>query len=223
LGIYAANSLGENIPLIIPENGTIALNIPLTPSRRGACSTRTTHPFFLDKVRHVLTKLEVNNPIRNPFQLLTKGECLERCKNLELLKELSLLSVSCGKRGHVREWKRRNANGCGRCIPCIFRRAALHKINYDIESYGLDFCAGEVDIDNTKKAGNNDIRACISFLNNNYSKKDIKDLLSSSGGLKVNELDIYSEVVYKAMKEVKELVKNKAIDDIKDRIVYLND
>ena len=34
LGIYAASEVGLGIPLFAPENGTIALNLPLTPSRR---------------------------------------------------------------------------------------------------------------------------------------------------------------------------------------------
>src|SRR5690606_3672172 len=32
LGLYAAAALGDRAPLLIPENGMIALNVPLTPS-----------------------------------------------------------------------------------------------------------------------------------------------------------------------------------------------
>src|SRR5690606_20038031 len=48
LGIYATATLTHNAQLLIPENGTIALNAPLTPSRRGSCSTRTAHPRYLE-------------------------------------------------------------------------------------------------------------------------------------------------------------------------------
>ena len=53
LGMYVARSIGDQIPLLMPENGAIALNVPLTPSRRGSCSTRTAHPFFLNTLRKI--------------------------------------------------------------------------------------------------------------------------------------------------------------------------
>src|SRR5439155_7870317 len=38
LGVYAAARVGDDVPIIIPENGPVALNLPLNPSRRGSCS-----------------------------------------------------------------------------------------------------------------------------------------------------------------------------------------
>ena len=46
LGIYAAAEIGKTVPLLAPENGMIALNLPLTPSRSGSCNTPTMHPFY---------------------------------------------------------------------------------------------------------------------------------------------------------------------------------
>ena len=77
LGIYAASEVGAEIPLLAPENGTIALNLPLTPSRSGSCSTRTMHPFYLDTLRSVLNDLGLKNSLTNPLGLKTgKGECV---------------------------------------------------------------------------------------------------------------------------------------------------
>ncbi len=46
LGLAIVNA-SENIKdLNVPENGLISLNIPLTKSRMGSLSTRTTHPYF---------------------------------------------------------------------------------------------------------------------------------------------------------------------------------
>ena len=39
-GIYCAHAINPQMPLIIPENGTISLNIPLDQGRRSACSPR---------------------------------------------------------------------------------------------------------------------------------------------------------------------------------------
>ena len=67
LGIYAASLANDNIDMIIPENGNIALNVPLTPSRRGACSTRTAHPFFLKSIDGILGRIGFTNRIINPL------------------------------------------------------------------------------------------------------------------------------------------------------------
>jgi hypothetical protein len=54
-----------------------------------------------------------------PYQFKTKGEVLAECKNQQLLKELVFQSVSCGK---YRVYKMQH---CGRCVPCLVRRAAF--------------------------------------------------------------------------------------------------
>jgi len=123
LGMFAASSLGPDVPLLIPENGTMALNVPLTPSRRGSCSTRTAHPHYLAMLRRILSQVGLSNPFCNPLQGKTKGEAVVACRNQALLNALARRSVSCAKRGHKVHWTRRNADGCGRCMPCIYRRA----------------------------------------------------------------------------------------------------
>ncbi|KAA6328871.1 hypothetical protein EZS27_022264 [termite gut metagenome] len=47
----------KSIPIIVPENGTVSLNYPLSPSRRSACSTRTTHPTYMSKIRILWEKI----------------------------------------------------------------------------------------------------------------------------------------------------------------------
>ena len=73
LGIYTASLAGKNIDMIIPENGNIALNVQLTPSRRGSCSTRTAHPFLLTSIDQVLDNIGFENRITNFLGLKTKG------------------------------------------------------------------------------------------------------------------------------------------------------
>jgi hypothetical protein len=53
LACYAAS--GQSVPIIVPENGAIALNPPLTASRRGAC-TRTAHPSFSVRFKRFLIR-----------------------------------------------------------------------------------------------------------------------------------------------------------------------
>lgn len=215
LGIYAASAFGSDVPLFIPENGTIALNVPLTASRRGSCSTRTAHPHYLQQLHSILDKLGITNQITNPFITKTKGEVVAGCANPSLLAEIAPYSVSCAKRGHKRTWIRRQANGCGQCMPCIYRRAALHHAGLDLELYGRDICRGEVDLTDRSKSGPNDLRACLSFLKRNLSTDEIGRLLIANGSLDISKLHDYGDVVRRAMDEIRCLLRDKGTSDIK--------
>lgn len=206
IGLYIASTYNPDVPLLVPENATIGINVPLTPSRRGSCSTRTTHPNFMRQYCALIRGLGINNRVYNPLDFLTKGECVENCQNRRVLEETVLQSVSCGKRGHKRWWIRRQANGCGRCMPCIYRRAALHKIGLDTEPYGYDICTGEVPLDQNKALAD-DLRACVSFLSKNYNAEQVASLLLANGTVDMEDLAAYSEVVVRAMDEIRNLIR----------------
>ena len=104
LGVFVAHSLGDDTPLLIPENGTMALNPPLTPSRRGSCSTRTAHPYYLKRLQQLLDGLGLKHRLENPLLGKTKGEVASECRNADLLKSAAMESVSCAKRGHTVTW-----------------------------------------------------------------------------------------------------------------------
>lgn len=107
------------VDLFVPENGFIALNPPLTARRIGALSTRTTHPHFLGAVQRLLEELNIPVRIVNPYALKTKGEMLTGCADQATLGTVAEHTVSCGK------WKRIGIQ-CGRCVPCLIRRASFH-------------------------------------------------------------------------------------------------
>ena len=71
---------GDVVELLIPENGFISLNIPLTPLRVGTFSTRTTHPLFISQMQDILDALGINVRLSNPYQFKTKGEMLHECQ-----------------------------------------------------------------------------------------------------------------------------------------------
>lgn len=213
LGVFAASALSPDAPVLIPENGTIALNVPLSPSRRGSCSTRTAHPYYLSMLGRILSRLGLTNGIINPLEDKTKGEAVAKCLNRQLLESAISLSVSCAKRGHKVHWTHRNAKACGRCMPCIYRRAALHTVNRDDELYGDDICAGEVDIfENAEKA--NDLRACLAFLRSNKSISELSSLLMANGSLDAARLPSYAAIVQRAMDEIRALFRDKAIPEV---------
>lgn len=105
--------------LFLPENGLIALNPPLTSRRIGALSTRTTHPHFIELMQLLLDQLDIPVQLHNPYADLTKGEMMRRAGNRKVLAGFAAETVSCGK------WKRRGIQ-CGKCVPCLIRRASFH-------------------------------------------------------------------------------------------------
>ena len=134
-GVLASSVLpqyrrGHSVELLIPENGFISLNIPLTPFRLGSLSTRTTHPLFINQMQNILDALSLNVHLSNPYQFKTKGEMLQECQNQSLLRELAFHSTSCGR------FMRFGYKHCGRCVPCLVRRSAfLNWGNGDATNY----------------------------------------------------------------------------------------
>lgn len=110
---------GRPTELFVPENGLIALNPPMTARRIGALSTRTTHPYFLALFQKILDTVDLPVRVENPYAFKTKGEMLSECLDQESLSILVSETVSCGK------WKRTHQQ-CGKCVPCIIRRASFH-------------------------------------------------------------------------------------------------
>lgn len=140
LALATAAALGPDVPIYVPENGFIALNLPLTSARLGSCSTRTTHPYFLARLREALGALGITNTIHNPYEQRTKGELLAQSSNLPLLRALARQSVSCAH-PEAGRYERTRYGNCGYCFPCLIRRASLHAIGDDApEDYARDVC-----------------------------------------------------------------------------------
>lgn len=131
LGAACASALPQvsavkNKKLWIPENGFITLNLPLSPLRMGAYSTRTTHPYYLKLVQQLFDALALGITIENPFEFKTKGEMLAECADPAFA--ASVKTMSCSRPGtRNADLEGKGNKHCGRCVPCIIRRAALKK------------------------------------------------------------------------------------------------
>lgn len=214
LGLHAATAIGPDVRLLIPENGAIALNFPLTPSRRGSCSTRTAHPHYLHTLSRALRQLGIGNALVNPLETKTKGEVVQECANPRLLRHLAPMTVSCAKRGHRAHWKRRHARSCGRCMPCIYRRAALHQLGRDSEVYGNDVCSGEIDLVGNDASGK-DFRAVLSLLRRNLSPREAGNTLLANGPLDIDRLPRHAALVLRSIDEVRNLLRDKGRADVR--------
>lgn len=195
LALYVATKVGEGVPVIIPENGPIALNLPLNPSRRGACSTRTAHPFFLDSIQKALGLTGITNRILNPYAFKTKGEMIRECRFPDLLREAYPLTNSCGRAGRKTHWANRKAKACGACVPCLFRRASLHVIDKDDEIFGND-------VFKSLPQNYPDFFALLGLLRQNPSVREISRALLANGRLPILELDRHGSVVRRMLDEV---------------------
>lgn len=207
LGIVVAHSIGNNIPLIIPENGLISLNIPLTPSRFGSLSTRTTHPNFIYHFNDLLQKIGVNNHLYNPYQFKTKGQMLKEAQDFALINKNLSSTTSCAH-PDIGRWKhgKEYAKHCGYCTPCIIRRAALNfALNGQQQEEYL------VSVINEKpeytKDSWRDYRAFTLALHNYNKDREEKKLLGlkvlSAGPIpNLDDLEQYINVYKNGMKEV---------------------
>lgn len=197
LACYFAEILGEGTPVLVPENGPIALNFPLTPARRGSCSTRTVHPHFLSDLSLVLAKAGIQSTVRNPYELKTKGEMVNDCKDQDFLTSAYALTRSCAKANHREAWTNRTARSCGVCIPCLFRRASLHASGRDDETYG-----NRVEAITSLADTPVDVLALGTFLRKNHSDREIAAGLLGNGALPLTRLPAYVDLVKRMRAEV---------------------
>ena len=99
-------------------------------------------------------------------------------------------------------------------MPCIYRRAALHKIGLDNQVYGVDVCQNGVDLDDRNSESADDFRACISFLLRNPSRIDIAKLVIANGPIPPLEAMNHAATFQRAMAEIRTLLKEKATPKI---------
>lgn len=199
--MLAASFLESGTPIIVPENGAIALNYPLTPARKGSLSTRTVHPHYIGKLNYVISSLGFNHPIINPYGFKTKGEMVSKCSDFALLSLIYSGSASCGKRGHKEWWEDRLARQCGACVPCIFRRAAVHRAGLPAEQFGFSLSAGTA-LQNILAQPNNDLVSVVDFIRRHDDNATIWQTLKSNGQLDYSQKDEYISLIVRLRDEL---------------------
>ena len=116
-------------PLWVAENGYASLNPPLAGERRGALSTRTTHPLVLSRVRDAIHALGGRMEFENPFTALTKGEMhmdAARVLGEHDAEKILVMSHSCSHTRYALGTGYRPETQCGVCFGCLVRRSAFH-------------------------------------------------------------------------------------------------
>ena len=154
-GVLAATTLGryhadESVGLYVCENGFISINPPLTGARLGSLSTRTTHPLVFGLLQQLIDAAGLRVRLENPYQLKTKGEMLRECTNQAVLRALASETTSCGR------YKQFGYTHCGRCVPCLVRRAAFRAARMTDKTKYVHLDLGRDDKDH---AGFDDVRS----------------------------------------------------------------
>lgn len=74
---------------------------------------------FIDMLQRVLNALGIRVQLELPYRFKTKGEMMQECLDQNLLQKWAADSTSCGR------FRTYNRQHCGRCVPCLIRRAAF--------------------------------------------------------------------------------------------------
>ncbi len=187
LGIAVADAV-QATQLIVPENGFISLNVPLTPSRIGSFSTRSTHPHLMRLFREVLLALGIHIDLVLPYRFQTKGEMLRGCADQMTLRANIAETMSCAHPGAGRFSGTKEAyQHCGYCLPCLVRRASIDSFMVDPTVYRVeDLCTP---LTPTRRS---DLRACKLVLDRYHAQTpQLKDILMA-GPLHGSKEELYA-------------------------------
>ncbi len=124
LAALAASGFKQPMVVNVPENGLIALNVPLDPLRLGALSTRTAHPHVIARISRLVDALGLSVSFMNPYRHMTKGEMVSGCADAAFLRQVVGNSMSCSSPAKAR-YKGVSPRHCGSCVACLIRRASL--------------------------------------------------------------------------------------------------
>jgi hypothetical protein len=194
-GLAVAAGYGPEVPLYIPENGFIGINVPLTPARYGSFSTRTTHPYFMSTLADCVGQLGISNPILNPYRTMTKGEIIASCRDQETLRRLASCTLSCSH-PEVARYARRKQGNCGYCFPCLIRRASMHHVRLDDPAdYAYDALREDAELANKK---GNDLRALVRSLNRPSRPIDVL----RNGPVPVGDISDFNGVYERGRREI---------------------
>lgn len=133
---------------------------------------------------------------------------LLECKNKDIIKKLAPYSMSCSHPEQSRFAKLPPRIHCGRCLPCLIRRAAFFKANIPDTYYLVDVLSNPP---NPANESGSDYRAVMMglahFINNNPTNDLFKVI--STGPIPQGEISRFVEVYRRGMTELSEFLLGK--------------
>lgn len=206
-GLAVASGYGPTTPLVIPENGFIGINVPLTRARSGSLSTRTTHPYFIERVLACVAALGMTNPVSNPYRTATKGEMLAASGDAGTMHGSARATLSCAHPEAPRYAQREQGN-CGYCFPCLIRRGAMHHVGLDhAGDYAFDALNERTEMEGERGA---DLRALVRALNNPTRPLDVL----RNGPVAPSDLDAFAGVYARGRAEILAWLRDATTDPV---------
>ncbi len=209
LSLATAVAMARGVEAIaIPENGLIALNIPLETSRIGALSTRTAHPIFLSRFCEFARAVGVfNGELKNPFVLVSKTDMVRGADawTHPLIKR----SVSCARPLRYQDYGVRH---CGYCVPCLYRRIAMIEAELDDSSdYAFDVFNS---LNSLSDALQSDARALARFAKRVVAASDaeVQAMIYRHGWFDAAILASLGDVEVSGTVEIQEMIRRWAED-----------
>ena len=211
LAALAADAVGGDVTIHVPENGWISLNVPLDPLRLGSLSTRTTHPFYMARMNELLTTLGIRARLLNRYAFQTKGQMARGCVDYDFLAAYAKETMSCsspGKTRFAKDESQRQPKHCGYCVPCLIRRASLLAGGVeDATPYQLpDLRAQVIDTDKAEGGHIRSFQLAISRLQHKPQRARFD--IHRPGPLSdhIGELQAYTDVYVAGLEEVARLL-----------------
>lgn len=200
--ISIAGIMGENVPVYIPENGFIGLNISLTNSRKGSCSTRTTHPFFLEGLCEILKSVGIKNNIDNFFAYKSKREIVNLVSGTPSFVDNYKNTISCSHpcvARYNRTGSREYPVNCGFCYPCLIRKASLQDVEPKEDRSTVSFI--DCESENSKSA---DLFAVMSSVHRykKLSDKELRRMIRGTGRLSNEKVALFERVYREGMEDL---------------------
>ena len=204
--ITLASIVGDEIPVYIPENGFIGLNLPMTPGRLGSCSTRTTHPHFLRMFNSLLSKIGIKHQIINPYAYSTKREMVEQFKDIHSFCQNYHKTISCSHPCNGRWEGYSIPKNCGYCYPCLIRRSSLLDLDLENESYGIDILETSI-TKNSTEAKRSDLEDLLSSIisANESTDNELKRRIAMTGKLSSEEIERFLRLYKSTICDLKQL------------------
>jgi hypothetical protein len=202
LAVLATSLLATEGPaeILVPENGFISVNPPLLPGRMASLSTRTTHPLFMAQLQSLLNQVGISAVLSMPYRFKTKGEMMMECLDQKLLTRFASDSTSCGR------YRTYNRTHCGRCVPCMVRRAAFLRGGY---SDGTQYKFPNLRL-SEKSAADDPMAVACAVLASESNGIDAF-LGASLSFAKQHERDAYRGVTKRALQELSALLRQDGI------------
>lgn len=211
--ITVASLIGKSVPVYIPENGFIGVNVPLTQSRIGSCSTRTTHPYFLSLINHLLNEVGIKHEIINFYSTKTKGEIIAENKNNIVFKNRYMDTLSCSHPVQSRYNKVSPPINCGYCYPCLIRKSSLIVNGFTDNHYNPEYKLnkGFLETNISEDGIASDLRALLysirRYIDNKNNSIRIRGLLRRQGRLSIDELNSYERVYRNTLEDLISMIE----------------